>query len=78
MSRAQLIVDKLCDSWKEGIYAGDFCEVLCARNWTLVDYIEGGNKKVLKMHMNGVDTILKVIVIFFSNFCLILRCNIHF
>jgi len=63
--RAQLIVDKLCDSWNLGIYAGDFCGILCAKNWTLVDYFEGGNKKVFKIHMNGADIILKVILFIF-------------
>nr|CAD2162357.1 unnamed protein product [Meloidogyne enterolobii] len=59
-SKAQLIVDKLCNSWNQGIYAGDFCEILCAKNWTLVDYFEGGNKKVFKIHMNGADIIVKM------------------
>ncbi|KAF7638628.1 PIP49_C domain-containing protein [Meloidogyne graminicola] len=59
-STAQLIVDKLCNSWKEGIYSGDFCETLCTKNWSLIDYFEGGNKKVLKMHINGSDIILKM------------------
>uniref|UniRef100_A0A914HKS0 FAM69 protein-kinase domain-containing protein n=1 Tax=Globodera rostochiensis TaxID=31243 RepID=A0A914HKS0_GLORO len=65
-SRALSIVDALCSEWRHGRYAGDFCATLCngdgngTRNWTLADYIRGGNKHVLKLRIDGRDSVLKM------------------
>ena len=61
-SRGHAITDALCAAWRRGQYAGDFCPALCAAqpNWTLMDYVEGGSKRALKLHYNGRDTMLKM------------------
>ncbi|KAH7723837.1 Protein C53D5.1 d [Aphelenchoides avenae] len=60
-TKANTIIRTLCDDYSKGQVSGDLCLPLCgAANWTLLDFYEGGSKNVLKLSMDGKDTILKM------------------
>uniref|UniRef100_A0A915EPK3 UBA domain-containing protein n=1 Tax=Ditylenchus dipsaci TaxID=166011 RepID=A0A915EPK3_9BILA len=60
-SKANSIINTLCAGVARGEHAGDSCNWLCfKKNYSILDFYEGGSKKVLKISENGKDVILKM------------------
>ncbi|CAI5440500.1 unnamed protein product [Caenorhabditis angaria] len=68
LTRAQEVLESLCDAYDQGKVSGDSCNRLCfSRKWTITDYYEG-NKIAVIIKDGGQNAVYKSSKPFFSQF----------
>ncbi|KAI6182351.1 Protein FAM69C [Aphelenchoides bicaudatus] len=69
-SRTESILSNLCDLYSRKELSGNLCNLVCAspRNWTVIDFHQGANKRVLRINSNGTEFVLKTTKDYFNEF----------
>ncbi|CAD5208833.1 unnamed protein product [Bursaphelenchus xylophilus] len=71
-NRGERIIASLCQNYKNKKLSGDLCSTICnAKNWTLTDFQQGANKRVLKLAVGSQNLVLKATKDFFDDYTLL-------
>lgn len=68
--RTDNILAKLCEGYSKHELSGNLCDLVCSspRNWSIIDFHQGGTKRVLRINSNGTEYVLKSTKDFFGEF----------